>query len=382
MRLKKNRFIKALKDTPNDGRVMEDLFAVLRKNLAMSTKNKPYLRLTLGDQSDTIDAFVWDDAEECGRRFREGDIVSVAFRLRTRNDVPQMHVEALDRLSEKDLEGLRWEDFRPGLDLGTRKQLWAGISEILEGVSHPPLRRLLDAFLADAGFRDAFLDAAAAKGFHHAYVGGLAEHTHSVLRLARSIGDLYAGRLNRDLLLAGAFLHDVGKVEELSPRTGDYTDDGRLLGHIVLGVQLLRRKAAEAEDVPASLLRQLEHLMLSHHGEKQWGSPVEPQTLEALTLHFLDNLDAKLAGATEWLDKEAVAEGGWSGFWRGLGRQIYRTPSLEIPTTGAEATDPFRDVEEEFLRRESAEEEERRREDRSSETGARKTPPGQGELGF
>ncbi|GAB4263012.1 MAG: HD domain-containing protein [Deferrisomatales bacterium] len=389
-RLRKRHFLKALKETHAEGRVTTDLFAVTQKSLSTSSRNQPYLRLTLADQSDTIDAFVWDDAEEYGRQFGEGDIIEATFRIRVRNNVPQMHIESIRPLSAKDLEGIRWEDFRPGLDLDTRKGLWAEIEGILDRVQAPELAALGRTFREDDGFRDAFVDAAAAKGFHHAYVGGLAEHTLCVMRLAEQVADLYPGRLHRDLLVVGAFLHDIGKVEELSRKTGDYTDRGRLVGHIVLGAEMLRQRVSRIAGFPDSFLLQLEHLILSHHGLREYGSPVEPHTVEAIVLNFLDNLDAKLAGASQWLEKEQVAEGRWSGFWRGLGRSLYRTLT---PGEGPEGAEPagFGDLEQAFLGmadddpsggHDGQPARRPRAEPSRAAAPAKRAPPGQGDLGF
>jgi 3'-5' exoribonuclease len=366
---RKRRFIKALKEGPADGRHHTDLFLVERKTLATSSRNQPYLRLLFADRSGSMDGFVWDDAARYARSFREGDLVRVVFQVRSRNDVTQMHVDTVEALTEKDLEGIRWEDFRPGLDAAERDEIWEETRQLLAGVGNPSLRGLADAILDAPGFRRSYLDAAAAKGFHHAYVGGLAKHTLCVMRLARAVAGLYATQLDSDVLLLGAFLHDLGKVEELSPRSGGYTDPGRLLGHILLGSRLLRSRAAAVPGFPEELLLHLDHLVLSHHGQKEWGSPVLPQTLEAIVLSFLDNLDAKLTGAGEWLEGEDVAGGDWSSFWKGLGTALYRAPAGNADARAAANGQASLDsIGEEFMRRE---EEER--------AGASRE---QGELGF
>ena len=258
-------------------------------------------------------------------------------------------------LAEEDLGEIRWDDFRPGLDAAERDAIWDETRQLLAQVAHPALRSLADTICDAPGFRGAYLDAAAAKGFHHAYVGGLARHTLSVMRLARAVAALYPRDVDAEMLLLGAFLHDLGKLEELSPQSGGYTDPGRLLGHILLGARLLRRRAEAVPGFPSELLQHLEHLVLSHHGQKEWGSPVLPQTLEAITLSFLDNLDAKLTGAGEWLGGEEVAPGNWSSFWKGLGTALYRAPGTDAANPLAAAVEPsLGDIEQEFLAREAA----------------------------
>ena len=356
-RNRKRRFVKALRDSPADGRRLTDLFLVERKNLATSSRNQPYLRLSLGDRSGAMDAFVWDDAAECARGFREGDLVRVVFRVKSRNDAPQMHVDSVEALTEEDLGEVHWDDFRPGLDPAERDAIWEETRQLLAQVTNPALHELANGICDAPGFRRSYLDAPAAKGFHHAYVGGLARHTLSVMRLAGAVAALYPRELDPETLLLGAFLHDLGKLEELSPQSGGYTDPGRLLGHIVLGARLLRHRAEAVAGFPAELLLHLEHLVLSHHGQKEWGSPVLPQSPEAIVLSFLDNLDAKLTGAGEWLGGEEVAPGEWSSFWKGLGTALYRAPGAgaanEPTAPGAEPS--LGDIEREFLRREAAE---------------------------
>ncbi|MBE0617556.1 MAG: HD domain-containing protein [Proteobacteria bacterium] len=350
MSLRKTHTVKALQERGAEGRSFEDVFAVAKKSLLTSSRDKPYLRLTLADRSGEIEGFLWEDAEAFASRFEAGDLVAVAARVQIRNEAPQLRIESIDRVSDRDLEGVDRREFLPGLDLVVCKGLWEELVAILGGVANADLARLLREFLGDPKFRAVFLDAPAAKSFHHAYLGGLLEHTVGVLRLAKATATLYPDRLNADLLLTGAFLHDVGKVRELSRRPGfDYTDEGALLGHIVAGTHMLREAAGRVPGFPPALLLQLEHLLLSHHGEKEWGAPVQPQTLEAIALHYLDNLDAKLAGALQWLDREKVGAGSWSSFWRGLGRSLLRTPTFDGSRGGA-GRSPVEDIEAALLR--------------------------------
>lgn len=350
MSLKKSLYVRSLKRESEEGRRFSDLFLVLRKNLTTSSGNQPYLRLTLGDRSDSIEAFVWDDASEYDRQLAEGEIVSVEGAYKTFRGNPQVVVKSIQTLPEEELDQIDPGEFLPA-SKRPRQEMWRELLEVLATVQNPALARLFQGFTSDREFREAFQTAPAARGFHHAFIGGLLEHTLGIARLARAVGALYSERLNPEILLAGAFLHDIGKVRELSSRAGfDYTDEGRLSGHIVLGTRLLHAKAAEVGGIPEPLLLHLEHMILSHHGEKEWGSPTEPQTLEAITLHFLDDIDAKVCGAAQWIERESAPGSKWSNYWKGLGKQLY-AGSLTGPDFGEGSSDNGpEDVESQLMR--------------------------------
>jgi 3'-5' exoribonuclease len=205
----------------------------------------------------------------------------------------------------------------------------AGIRALVGTMRDRWLRALLESFLDDPGFAAEFAAAPAGKRNHHAYVGGLAEHTHSIMELCALVVGHYPG-VDRDLLLAGAFCHDIGKTRELAVQPGfPYTEEGELLGHIPLGFAMVRERAATLPGFPADRLTDLGHLVLSHQGELEWGSPVQPRTLEAIVLHFLDNLDSKVATARHHL---AGVESGRTGWIRPLGRTLFRRgPAEEAP---------------------------------------------------
>jgi len=373
----KQLYVKNFADRSWEGRTVEDVFAVTRKSLLTSSRDQPYLRLTLADRTGEIEGFIWDNAEDFSTRFDAGDLISVAARVQLRNGAAQLRVDAAQRVADRDAEGIDPRDFLPGLDVPTCQRLWADVGALLAEVRHPALAQLLAAFTGDPQFQTAFLDAPAAKGFHHAYVGGLLEHTTGVLRLALDLARRYPERLNQDLLLAGAFLHDIGKIHELARKPGfAYTDEGAMVGHIVIGARMVREQAARIPRFPETLLLHLEHLILSHHGEKQWGAAADPQTLEAIALHYLDNLDAKLAGAQQWLDRENVPAGTWSTFWRGLGRALLRTPAFS--EGGGSPRDDMRDVEAEMMR--LAETEGEQSEGNRWGAPRDRRPPGQGRL--
>lgn len=329
---------------------ISDVFLVTQKSLALNRNNQPYLRLTLSDRTGTVEARAWEGAQALDSEFQRGDMVRVQGRVTFYQGMPQINVDRLAALGPKDLSSISWADFLPAA-VRDREEMWSELLEILGTLENPYLTSLCDAFASDGGFKEVFINVPAAKGIHHVYLGGLLEHTLSVARLVDGLAGLYP--LNRDILLMGAFLHDVGKVRELTYRAGfDYTDEGRLLGHIVLGVEMLRERAAQVSGFPRALLVHLEHLILSHHGENEWGSPKKPKTLEAFALHALDNLDAKITGARQWMEKEDGVEGDWTAYWRILGRPLYRPPlsGPDFGETGAGET--MESIEAEFLREE------------------------------
>jgi uncharacterized domain HDIG len=186
------------------------------------------------------------------------------------------------------------------------------------------LQELLNAFFQDEKTADLFKRAPAAKGFHHIYLGGLLEHTLSVVRLLEKVAEHYPN-LNKDMLIAGGILHDIGKIYEFSyDQLIDYSDEGRLIGHIVMGVEMLDKKIAAIPDFPPKLSLELRHLLLSHHGEFEFGSPKRPKTLEALVVHYIDDLDAKLNAFETFVADSTNADSDWTTYNRFFERFLYK----------------------------------------------------------
>jgi 3'-5' exoribonuclease len=186
---------------------------------------------------------------------------------------------------------------------------------MLKEIKTPHLKKLVESFLSDREFMDGFKKAPAAKNFHHGYIGGLLEHTMSVCKLAQSISEHYP-QLDREILMAGAFLHDIGKIKEFKTNTIiDYTDEGRLLGHVVLGTVMLDEKIEKIRSFPNDMALRLKHLILSHHGEYDFGSPKRPKFLEAFALHLIDDLDAKIIGLERIMERDKQ-DGAWTDYNR------------------------------------------------------------------
>jgi 3'-5' exoribonuclease len=289
-----------------------------------STKGNEYLELKVSDASGDLKAFLWD------LRAIEGDMDAVtadAF-LKVKGSVTSFNgrmqlkldkVKAVADAEVGDLSGFFPVSARPVPDMLME------MDGIIASVRDPWIRGLLDAmFVKDVALREAFAKAPAAKSMHHVYLGGLLEHTLSILGMAERACGHYRV-LNRDLVVAGVFLHDVGKTAELSyQRSFGYTDAGNLLGHISMEADWISREVGKIPGFPEELRLQILHIVLSHHGRLEFGSPVLPKTPEALVVHYLDDLDGKLEVMFRTL-REDSGDGSWSPFNRALERMIYRT---------------------------------------------------------
>jgi 3'-5' exoribonuclease len=286
-------------------------FLVQDKQVPLNKNGTPYLALVLQDRDGTINAKMWDNVEITVQReaFSAGDFVRVDCEAQTYRGNPQLKVKKLTKVPTPDDDAL--SDFLGSAAHSPQKML-GEVRTLLDGLQHAGLRRMLLARLDEPAFSEALARAPAAKTHHHATLGGLLEHTLAVMRLAAEMAALYP-RLDRDLLLAGAFLHDLGKLRELETGTGfRYTDEGNLIGHLVIGAALLDSWASEEPDIDETLRLKLNHMILSHHGRKEFGSPVVPKFAEALALHFADNLDSKLKSVFEVSDREKGQR--WSSY--------------------------------------------------------------------
>jgi 3'-5' exoribonuclease len=302
----------------NENDPVEGTYLVKSKATGQTRQGSPFLTLTLADKTGRVEARVWDNVEGISALFKEGDIVEITGQAGTYKNQIQVQIQGLKRIDAA---------LDPGVFLETTSrdtsQMLSELKDLSNRIKNRHLRSLVDAFLADHGFISRFKKAPAAKVFHHSYLGGLLEHTLSVSQLAVTAAEHYPD-LDGDLLLAGAILHDIGKIEELSfERNIDYSDQGRLVGHIVLGVMMLEEKLNPIKDFPPELAMRLKHLILSHHGEFDFGSPKRPKFLEAFALHLIDDLDAKVNGLSRLL-KEDRQEGSWTAFSTLFQRYLYK----------------------------------------------------------
>ncbi|MBI5060104.1 HD domain-containing protein [candidate division KSB1 bacterium] len=250
-----------------------------------------YLELRLQDSSGTLDAKKWEEFEEFAAVAKPGDVLKIEAVVDRYREIPGLVISRLRHATGD--EAPDGSVFLPHSTL-SETQAQQELFRHIESITRPDLRALLEAIFGDAGFLAAFLRAPGGKLWHHATIGGLAEHTISMCYLADALSTLYSD-LNRDLLIAGAMLHDLGKAFELKTEIAiDYTVEGRLLGHITQGVLHVDRAISAIPEFPDELRRQLLHLILSHQGDGTMGSPVKPMTLEALVLHYCDELDSRI----------------------------------------------------------------------------------------
>jgi 3'-5' exoribonuclease len=309
-----------------EGDAVQQFFLVRQAESRIDKTGKPYLSLVLGDKSGTIVAKVWNDIlKKYPGPFAVGDFVGVKGQVDSYKQEIQINVKYLETEESIRSRGGDLSAFDPELLLQAtpydREALWQELGQLAETQIRPPLKDLVLKVLEL--YREEFLVCPAALRYHHPYLGGLLEHTWFVTRHALASLALYT-ELNRDLVLAGAMLHDLGKIKELTnPAAPERTVPGHLLGHVVLGWEMVRA-AAQGLDFPdPTLLVQLEHIILSHHGTLEFGSPIVPKTREALLVNFLDDLDAKLKMMSQHLESD-TGEGDFTSYNRALQRDLYK----------------------------------------------------------
>jgi 3'-5' exoribonuclease len=313
-----------------EGEAVTSFFLAKQIQVRQRRSGEPYLSLVLGDRTGEVAAVMWEGVEEASKELTEGDIVKVQGLLGSYQRERQL---TITRLRKAAPEEIALEDYLPR-SAQDPAVLLARLREAVDGIREPHLTRLLRDLLADEAFAAAFSAAPAAKSIHHAVLGGLLEHTVSVVGLCRLLADYYPVA-DRDLLLAAAMLHDVGKVRELTwDRVFDYTDAGRLLGHITLGALLVEERIRTIPDFPEDVAQRLLHCILSHHGELEWGSPRRPKTLEALVLHYAEDLDGKVNSFLSFAQSHPDPQRpGWTQFNKALDRYLYfgRAEAAEPP---------------------------------------------------
>lgn len=328
-------------NTLSNGVSVDEVFLVADKQLRANRQGNLYLHLDLRDKTGTVGARLWNATERIAAGFEPGDYLRVRAKVQVFQGALQMIVSHLE---VADSSGLDPDDFTPRSTLNGTKLL-ARLKEILLKLSNPHLRALVECFLIDDEFVRKFVSAPAGIKNHHAYNGGLLEHVVTLLETARAICEFYP-EIDRDLLLTGVFLHDIGKIDELSyDRAFSYTDEGQLIGHLVMGVEMLRDKVERTADLtgdpfPAELLLRVKHMIVSHHGLYEYGSPKLPMTPEAIALHYLDNLDAKIHSFTREIRDDPGRESRWTPYQQDLGRRLFKGSSGLAATTEGENGEP------------------------------------------
>lgn len=303
-----------------EGMAVRDIYYCKQKNAAVTKNGKDYWNVILQDKTGTMDAKVWDVNSPSVVDFSTGDYVYIYGEVSSFNGALQITVKQTRPVTKEECNP---NDFFP-VSSKNIDEMWEKLKGEIASVENKYLKKLLEKiFIEDEAFSEKFKKSSAAKSVHHGFIGGLLEHTLSVTANCEFFSEKYPV-LKRDLLISAALLHDVGKVKELSlfPEN-DYTDEGNLMGHIYMGAQMVGRVAEDIDDFPPTLLAELTHCILAHHGKLEYGSPKVPALVEAIALNFADDMDAKMELFTELSDKVHNTE--WQGFNRLLDTNVRLT---------------------------------------------------------
>jgi 3'-5' exoribonuclease len=293
-------------------------FVVASKQIKPKKTGDLYIAMTLADRTGQIEAKIWDNVQEVIDVFDQDDFVKIKGLLNKYNNRFQLTIHKLRKCEEHEVD---FSDYLPKTEKDV-DQLWQTVRDFVDSFQNEHLQALLRAFMADPEIEMRYKNAPAAKTLHHAFVGGLLDHVVSLFRSCDLVSRNYA-QIDRDLLLSGAFLHDIGKLHELSyARSISYTTSGQLLGHMIIELEMLQKKIAMVPDFPAEVKILLEHMIISHHGQYEFGSPKLPMFPEALMLHYLDDLDSKMESMRAQFEREIENEDAWTSYNPSLGRPL------------------------------------------------------------
>jgi 3'-5' exoribonuclease len=301
-----------------ENKIITSSFVVASKQVKAKKNGEPYLALVLADRSGQIEAKMWDNVDEFIAIFEQDDFLKIKGLINKYKNRFQLTIHKLRRMEEAEID---YTDYLPKTtkDIG---ELWRTVTEFVATFQDPHLKSLVELFMADAEIAERYRNAPAAKTLHHAYIGGLLDHVVSLFRSCDLMSRNYP-QINRDLLLTGAFLHDIGKIQELTyNRAFSYTTRGQLLGHMIIELELLQAKLAQLPGFPQGLKTLLEHMIISHHGQYDFGSPKLPMFPEALMLHYLDDLDSKMEAMRAHFERESELEGPWTSYNASLDRPL------------------------------------------------------------
>ncbi|MBQ2041110.1 MAG: HD domain-containing protein [Lachnospiraceae bacterium] len=309
-------------DTLQDGMHVSGVYLCKTKTIALTKNGKEYGNITLQDKTGQLEAKIWDLNSPAIREFEAMDYVQVEGNVTIFNNANQLNIHRIQVASEGQYDP---SDYFPVSEKDIDK-MKEELLTLIRSVGNPYLQKLLASYFEDPVFMKAFSRHSAARSVHHGFIGGLLEHSLSVATICDDIAGHYP-YVNRDLLVTGAILHDIGKLSELSPfPMNEYTDAGQLLGHIIIGAQMVSVRISRIEGFPKKMANELIHMILSHHGELEYGSPKKPAIMEALILSFVDNMDAKVETMYEAIkNKPPVNADGWLGFNKLLDSNIRKT---------------------------------------------------------
>lgn len=303
-----------------EGDWVEEIYLVTSKQISTAKNGVTYLSLKLTDKTGEIDGRLWDNADAVAGKFERDDFVRIKGMASNYQGSMQIKMKTLEKVDDSAVDVANFLESSPRDPDEMVKELRA----FATALTNPHLRQLMTDFLDDAAFMAVFRRAPAAKTLHHNYIGGLLEHIVELVALSRDVAKHFPS-IDLDLLTVGAFLHDIGKVKELAVRKSiEYTTEGRLIGHISIGYEMIVEKVSAISGFPAELTMLLKHIMLSHHGEYEFGSPKRPKIQEAIVINYLDDLAAKINSFQATLKKEKVLEGEWTGYSKMHDRYLYR----------------------------------------------------------
>ncbi|MFZ0794872.1 MAG: OB-fold nucleic acid binding domain-containing protein [Candidatus Korobacteraceae bacterium] len=301
-----------------ENQTITSLFVVALKQVKSKKSGELYLSLVLADRSGQVQANMWDNVAEAISGFEQDDFVKVKGVVHKYNGRLQLTVHKMRKLGESEID---YADYLPKTSKDI-EQLWQTVCKFVDSFQNPWLKSLIKEFIADDALVAAYKAAPAAKTLHHAFVGGLLDHVVSLFTVCDLASRNYP-QVDRDLLLSGVFLHDIGKLHELTyQRSIAYTTKGQLLGHMIIELEMLHEKIARVPGFPEELKVLLEHLIISHHGEYEFGSPKLPMFPEALMLHYMDDLDSKMESMRAQFEREAEFDSPWTSYNPSLARPL------------------------------------------------------------
>ena len=305
-------------NTLQEGDVVNDNFVAVRKDLRDQQRGGKFLGMVFKDKTGEIGGILWSNAEAIAKLFEPGDVVNVRGSVATYQERLQIRVDQVAPLRESDYDPVDYVFTPENAD-----EAWTAFCVLMSGIQNEFLRRLIDGFIADEAFATKFRRAAAGKKWHHAYRGGLLKHCIEMAEMVNGVCSVYP-TLDRDLMLAAVFVHDIGKIEELSDDLFiEYTTIGKLLGHLNLGAVMVEKAIAAVPDFPEDLRLHLLHCVLSHHGTLENGSPVVPKTPEAFAFHQIDNLGAQMDAMLRIVEETKDKRGSWSDYIPLIDRQLW-----------------------------------------------------------
>lgn len=308
-------------ETLREGERINEIYLCKNKQASVTKAGKPFVSLTLQDKTGTLDAKIWDPGSLGIDDFEKLDYINIVGDITSFQGALQLNVKRIRKAKPGEYDPM---EYLPVSRYDTGK-MYSELMGLIRKTENPYLKQLSISFFGDAKFQESFKFHSAAKTMHHGFVGGLLQHTLAVAKLCECFAAQYPA-LNRDLLVTAAVFHDVGKLKELSRfPENDYTDEGQLLGHIIIGAQMLTDRIAAIPGFPQKLANELIHCILSHHGELEYGSPKKPALAEAVALSFADNMDAKMEALEEAFVNVPEGNTDWLGYHRSFESNIRKT---------------------------------------------------------